>query len=121
MVMSDVPNGKALAKCYLIEADNKYTLNQRICAFRNYNNFNPIFLYYYLNRHPYYLRFDDGNGQTNLRRNDVLNCPVYIPPIHLQQEFADKIETIEKQKELIKQSITETEELFNSQMDYYFN
>ena len=121
MVMSDVPNGKALAKCYLIETSDKYTLNQRICAFRNYNCFKPIFLYYYLNRHPYYLRFDDGNGQTNLRRNDVLNCPVYIPPFALQQEFADKIEAIEKQKELIKQSIIQTEELFNSRMDYYFN
>ena len=41
-------------------------------------------------------------------------------PFVLQQEFADKIEAIEKQKELIKQSITETEELFNSRMDYYF-
>ena len=121
MVMSDVPNGKALAKCYLIETSDKYTLNQRICAFRNYNCFKPIFLYYYLNRHPYYLRFDDGNGQTNLRKNDVLNCPVYIPPLTLQQEFADKIEAIEKQKELIKQSITQTEELFNSRMSYYFN
>ena len=121
MVMSDVPNGKALAKCYLIESDNKYTLNQRICAFRNYNNFNPIFLYYYLNRHPYYLRFDDGNGQTNLRRNDVLNCPVYIPHTHLQQEFADKITLIEKQKQLIKESIAQTEELFNSRMSYYFD
>lgn len=121
MVMSDVPNGKALAKCYLIETSDKYTLNQRICAFRNYNCFKPIFLYYYLNRHPYYLRFDDGNGQTNLRKNDVLNCPVYIPPLALQQEFADKIEAIEKQKELIKQSISNTEELFNSRMDYYFN
>ena len=42
------------------------------------------------------------------------------PPLTLQQEFADKIEAIEKQKELIKQSITQTEELFNSRMDYYF-
>ena len=121
MVMSDVPNGKALAKCYLIETSDKYTLNQRICAFRNYNCFKPIFLYYYLNRHPYYLRFDDGNGQTNLRKNDVLNCPVYIPPLALQQEFADKIEAIEKQKELIKKSISEVEDLFNSRMNYYFN
>ena len=46
---------------------------------------------------------------------------VALPPIALQQEFADKIEAIEKQKELIKQSITETEKLFNSRMDYYFN
>lgn len=42
-------------------------------------------------------------------------------PFTLQQEFADKIEAIEKQKELIKQSIAETEELFNSKMQYYFN
>ena len=41
-------------------------------------------------------------------------------PFVLQQEFADKIEAIEEQKELIKKSITETEELFNSRMDYYF-
>ncbi len=42
-------------------------------------------------------------------------------PYKLQQDFADKISHIEKQKELIKQSIAETETLFNSRMDYYFN
>ena len=42
-------------------------------------------------------------------------------PFALQQEFADKIEAIEKQKELIKKSISETETLFNARMDYYFN
>lgn len=45
---------------------------------------------------------------------------VALPPLTLQQQFADRIEAIEKQKELIKQSITQTEELFNSRMDYYF-
>ena len=44
-----------------------------------------------------------------------------IPPLSLQQQFAEKIEAIEKQKEQIKQSITEVETLFNSRMDYYFN
>ena len=120
MVMSDVPNGRALAKCYLIEANNKYTLNQRICAFRNYI-LEPVFLYYCLNRHPYYLNFDDGNAQTNLRKNDVLSCPIILPPLPLQQEFASKIEKIDKQKELIKQSLKDTETLFDSRMDFYFN
>lgn len=45
---------------------------------------------------------------------------VPVPPLPLQQSFASKIEAIEKQKALIKQSITETETLFNSRMDYYF-
>ena len=44
-----------------------------------------------------------------------------FPPLTLQQDFASKIESIEKQKELIAQSIKETETLFNSRMDYYFN
>ena len=46
---------------------------------------------------------------------------VALPPMELQQEFADKIEAIEKQKELIKKSISEVEDLFNSRMAYYFN
>lgn len=46
---------------------------------------------------------------------------IIVPPLSLQQQFASKIEAIEKQKELIKKSIKETEDLFNSRMDYYFN
>ena len=49
------------------------------------------------------------------------NIDIIITPIALQYEFADKIEAIEKQKELIKESIKETETLFNARMDYYFN
>ena len=44
-----------------------------------------------------------------------------VKPLDLQQQFASKIEAIEHQKELIKQSIKEVETLFNSRMDYYFN
>ena len=43
------------------------------------------------------------------------------PPLTLQQQFAEKIGRIEKQKQLIKESIDEMENLFNSRMDYYFN
>mgnify|MGYP006425519059 FL=1 len=35
MVMSDIPNGKALAKCFFIRKNDKYTLNQRICSFKS--------------------------------------------------------------------------------------
>lgn len=54
--------------------------------------------------------------------NTVLrDIMIPLPPLPLQQQFASKIEAIEKQKELIKKSIKETEGLFNSRMDYYFN
>ena len=46
---------------------------------------------------------------------------VSVPPFDLQIRFTEKVEAIEKQKELIKKSIQETETLFNSRMDYWFN
>ena len=62
---------------------------------------------------------DGGRGGLNLKL--IGNYPVIVPPLSLQYEFAQKIEAIEKQKELVKRSIVETETLFNSRMDYWFN
>ena len=84
MVMSDIPNGKALARCYTIPKDDRYTLNQRICSVRSKivdNNFLALIL----NRNEYYLSFDSGTGQTNLRRQDVLDCPLPLPPTKTEQ------------------------------------
>ena len=44
-----------------------------------------------------------------------------LPPLALQQQFAEKIQAIEAQKELVKQSIAETQHLLDSRMDYYFD
>ena len=57
--------------------------------------------------------------RLTLKKIESINIP--LPPLTLQQEFASKIEAIEKQKALIKKSIEEVETLFNSRMDYYFN
>lgn len=119
MVMSDVPNGKALAKCQLIEEDDKYTLNQRICSLDNYN-YNPVFLLFLLSRHPYFLSFNDGNGQTNLRKNDILNCELIVPPMELQNQFADFVHQVNKSKVAVQKALDETQLLFDSLMQKYF-
>jgi len=46
---------------------------------------------------------------------------IILPPITLQTQFAEKINAIEKQKELIKKSISDTQLLFDYTMDKYFN
>lgn len=43
-----------------------------------------------------------------------------VPPLPLQQSFAEKIEAIEKQKSLVQQSIVETQTMFDYTMDKYF-
>ena len=48
------------------------------------------------------------------------NIKVVVPPLSLQQSFATKIESIEKQKAAISKSIEETQKLFDYTMDKYF-
>ena len=51
---------------------------------------------------------------------DVREIPFIVPPLSLQQSFAAKIESIEKQKAAIGKSIEETQKLFDYTMDKYF-
>lgn len=69
----------------------------------------------------YFMKDVHGIGMVHLTKAGMEEYVLPIPPLPLQQSFAQKIESIEKQKELIKQSIAEVETLFNSRMDYYFN
>ena len=97
--------------------------NQSICSIITNDGVNVDFLYYQLRYLYHELRDisngDGGRGGLNLKL--IQGFKVLVPPFDLQQEFASKIQSIEKQKELIAKSIKETETLFNSRMDYYFN
>lgn len=115
MVMSDVPNGKAIAKCYLVEVDNKYTINQRICALKA-ENIEPKYLFYILNRNPYYLAFDDGAKQTNLRRQDVLNCPLLVPHKEEQTVITTILTDMDTEIQTLKQRLSKTRQIKQGMM-----
>ena len=85
MVLSDVPNGRAIAKCFFVDESGKYTVNQRICRLRS-KSINSKFLFYLINRNPYFLSFDDGVKQTNLKKSEVLECPLMIPSSPIEQQ-----------------------------------
>jgi type I restriction enzyme S subunit len=109
MVMSDVPRGKALAKCYSIEIDGLYTLNQRICALTSTKNSNK-FIFYRINRNTYFLKFDSGVGQTNLRKDDIKNCPIIIPETKAeQQKIATFLTNIDKKIEATQSQLSQTQ------------
>lgn len=119
MVLSDVPNGRALSKCYLVDKDNLYTVNQRVCRITP-KKINSILFFYTINRNKYFLAFDDGVKQTNLRKNDVLHCSVVIPKDSNEQKKIadflsgidellcrqiDKIEALKKHKKALMQGL----------------
>ncbi|MFV5492340.1 restriction endonuclease subunit S [Acinetobacter sp. ASP199] len=105
MVMSDVPNGKAIAKVLYIEDGSKYALNQRIGMFV-FNKINhPKFFQYQLNRHKYYLAFDSGVGQTNLKKEEVLSCPIFVPCLAEQTKIANFLSAMDQKIEVVAQQI----------------
>jgi type I restriction enzyme S subunit len=85
MVMSDLPNGRALAKAFLVDQDDLYAVNQRVCALTPYRDC-PKYLFHILNRNSYFLRFDDGVNQTHLLNHVFQKCPLPIPPTKAEQE-----------------------------------
>lgn len=84
-------------------------------------NMKNIFLYYFL-----MLTMDNikalGRGATfkEVSKQAISSYKVIVPPLPLQESFAQKIQSIESQKESINRSIAETQKLFDYTMDKYF-
>jgi len=59
-------------------------------------------------------------NQANINSKELASIIIPIPQVILQHSFAAKIDSIEKQKAAITQSIAETQRLFDYTMDKYF-
>ena len=94
-VLSDVPNGRALARTFLVDESNKYTLNQRIAGITPFENMNSYFLYILMNRNKYFLQFDDGAKQTNLSVEDVIKFEEYYPNLDEQTKIGNMFKQID--------------------------
>lgn len=87
------------------------------------HNQDPIYVSYYIKSSGFQTakqKYVHGIKVMEIKPSDIGKIDILLPPLPLQQSFAKKIEAIEKQKELINQSIKETQTLFDSRMDYYF-
>ena len=60
-------------------------------------------------------------GQKRVPKDFLAKYKIPVPDLFYQNKFANRIESIEKQKKLINQSIAEVQQLFDYTMDKYFN
>ena len=78
---------------------------------------NPYFVSYYLNsKHGKLILRNMCKsivGMANINAQELQNILILHPPIELQNQFAEKIDIIERQKELAKQELQESQDLFN--------
>ena len=86
---------------------------------------NPIWLYH-LTRLDSFRKLAENQmtgsaGQKRVPTTFFTSLKVIVPSIELQNQFAEIVENIEKQKELLNESLVELENNFNSLMERAFN
>lgn len=89
-----------------------------------HHSINGVYISYYTRTKAFYnekAKYAKGFKVTHISTSEIETIPIPLPPLSLQQEFAAKIEAIEAMKAKVRQSLKESETLFNSRMDYYFN
>ena len=97
------------------------TCNQGFKNFYCPNKLNSIFLYVVLKNNTQYLNAI-GTGTTfkEISKTTCGNIRVPVPPIELQNEFAEFVKLIDKSKFIVQQQIKDLQELLDSKMDKYF-
>lgn len=62
-----------------------------------------------------------GVAQPNLSLGQIRDFNIKVPPLPLQQQFAARIEAIERQKQQVSETIKDLETLLASRMQYWFD
>ena len=64
--------------------------------------------------------FGSKGMQPNVSTKEIESISIPLPPLPLQQKFAEKIEAIEKHKQIVNVTIKDLETLLASRMQFWF-
>lgn len=87
---------------------------------------NKVFLWKLINHKMFrknITQISNGSAKSmsNISKERLMDLEIILPPIELQNKFADFIEKIEKQRKQIDKNLKEVETLKNGMMNKYFN
>ncbi len=102
-----------------------FSLGQRTMLFRVAKSImSNVFLHRVILSKWFKMQIEAVNVSSTVAHVNIKDLKMFcvpLPPLSLQQQFAKKIEAIERQKALINQSIKEVQTLFDCRMEEYFN
>lgn len=103
-----------------------FSTGQRLITFQAKDNqvINNIFALYYILSENFQRELNrqaTGSTVKGIKGSRLEKFPIQIPPLSLQKDFAEKMAIIERMKTKIRRNLKESEKLFNSRMEYYFN
>ena len=101
-----------------------YCTSELVPLLPNKGIVNRIFLAYLL-RSKFFVEYISarvaGAKMPRVTMSDFREFDIIIPPLKLQESFAERISTLDKQKSIINASLPSSENLLASRMDKYFN
>ena len=110
-----------IGRCCLFDSSKNIVFQRSVAILKPNDTTNNLFLMYQM----IMLRmvFENeakGVAQKGIYLRQLGNIMVIVPPKWLQESFAQKILSIESQKQSINRSIAESQKLFDYTMDKYF-
>ncbi|MDU3581196.1 MAG: restriction endonuclease subunit S [Clostridium butyricum] len=117
--------GPPLGKFSLVpNTFSEWNINQAMAIFRATNKINSIYLLHALKQPRVLKPFIDlavGVRQQNLSLLQCRNLEIPLPPLELQNQFANFVKQVDKLKFEVEKSLKELEDNFNSLMQKAFN
>ncbi len=85
------------------------------------NRFNVLFIKYVLDTYQsYYDSIKKGATILGITGDDLKNTLIPVPPLELQNQFADFVKVVDKSKAAVQKALDQTQLLFDSLMQEYF-
>ena len=116
--------GSTVGKIGIVKTlPEKATINPQLVVLKNLK-LNNWYITFTLRNDAYQeiIREKSGGSAVPTISQKILGTiSLPVPPLELQEKFAERIEQIEAQKEAVESTIAELQTLLDSRMDYWFN
>lgn len=113
-----------LGKCHIVNSNEKlYFKDADVLRFRPSNKINAVYFTECMNDHFIQGQIEHNLGVTTVKHFTIKAAKsilIRIPPLSLQNEFANFVQQVDKSKVAVQKSLNETQILFDSLMQKYF-
>lgn len=114
--------GANIGDVAVIDNEYKYHLAPNVAKIRPdaevYNSIYFAYMLLFLN--SYIVKNSADTAKAALGMDRIRKLHVFVPPIELQNQFADFVQQVDKSKLAVQQSLEKTQLLFDSLMQEYF-
>ena len=112
-----------VGRCCSVPADFKFQMVRSVALIRFKEKINPVFAEYMITSNCLQNQINSSktaSSQANLFQGKIKVLKGFVPPIELQNQFADFVHQVNKSKVAVKKALDETQILFDSLMQKYF-